>query len=256
MGRLLISTNLIHWKELSPLLSSKCRISLSTDAKTSIKKSNLILKKILQSNKKVYGVNTGFGKLSNVSISSDDIKDLQLNLVRSHACGVGKTLDLGVTRVTIALKLMTWAKGYSGVRPVLAKLLVDMLNHDILPLMPRQGSVGASGDLAPLSHLALAMVGEGQVHFQDRIMPSLLALKEAGLEPISLEAKEGLSLINGTQVSTALGIRALFESEKLLKIADISGALSTEASLSSNKVWTTSAHNSHILLLSEVAKHV
>ena len=242
MGRLLISTNSINWKELSPLLSSACRISLSSDAKSSIKTSNIVLNQILRSNKKVYGVNTGFGKLSNVSISSNDIKDLQLNLVRSHACGVGKTLDLGVTRVSMVLKLMTWAKGYSGIRPVLAKLLVDMLNHDILPLMPRQGSVGASGDLAPLAHLALAMIGEGQVHFQDRTMPSLLALKEANLEPITLEAKEGLSLINGTQVSTALGIRSLFESEKLLKTADISGALSTEASLSTNVVFNPIVH--------------
>ena len=123
MGRLLISTNSINWKELSLLLSSACRISLSSDAKSSIKTSNIVLNQILQSNKKVYGVNTGFGKLSNVSISSNDIKDLQLNLVRSHACGVGKTLDLGVTRVSMVLKLMTWAKGYSGIRPVLAKLL-------------------------------------------------------------------------------------------------------------------------------------
>ena len=237
MERLLISTSSIGWNKLTPLLNSPCRIRLSAQASSAIKKSNNVLKKILKSDIKVYGVNTGFGKLSNVSIGSSELKDLQLNLVRSHACGVGKSLDLGVTRVTMVLKLMTWAKGYSGIRPALAKL-----NHDILPLIPRQGSVGASGDLAPLAHMALAMIGEGQVHFQDRTMPSMLALKEANLEPISLEAKEGLSLLNGTQISTALGIRALFESEKLLKIADVSGALSTEASLSTKLVFNPKVH--------------
>jgi histidine ammonia-lyase len=242
MERLFISTSSINWKELSPLLNAACRISLSPDANSTIKTSHNVLKQILKSSQKVYGVNTGFGKLSNVSISSSELKGLQLNLVRSHACGLGKSLDLGVTRVSMVLKLMTWAKGYSGIRPLLAKLLVAMLNHDILPLMPRQGSVGASGDLAPLAHMALAMIGEGHVHFQDRIIPSLLALKEANLEPITLEAKEGLSLINGTQVSTALGIRALFESEKLLKIADVSGALSTEASLSTKVVFNPKVH--------------
>ena len=242
MERLLISTSSINWKELTPLLNSPCRVSLSSEANSKIKKSNNLLKTILKSDQKVYGVNTGFGKLSNVSIGSSELKTLQLNLVRSHACGVGKSLDLGVTRVCMVLKLMTWAKGYSGIRPVLAKLLINMLNHDILPIIPRQGSVGASGDLAPLAHMALATIGEGYVHFQDRTMPSLLALKEANLEPITLEAKEGLSLLNGTQVSTALGIRALFESEKLLKIADVSGALSTEASLSTKVVFNPKVH--------------
>ena len=242
MERVIISTSSINWKELSPLLDSPCRIRLSSDANSTIKNSNIVLRNILKSNQKVYGVNTGFGKLSNVSISPLELKELQLNLVRSHACGVGKPLDLGVTRVIMVLKLMTWAKGYSGIRPVLAKLLVNMLNHDILPIMPRQGSVGASGDLSPLAHMALSMIGEGQVHFQDRIMPSLLALKEANLKALKLEAKEGLSLINGTQVSTALAIRALFESEKLLKVADISGALSTEASLSTKTVFNPIVH--------------
>jgi len=242
MERLLISTSSITWKELSKLLKSPCRISMASEASLSIKNSHNVLKEILKSKQKVYGVNTGFGKLSNVSISPEDLSKLQLNLVRSHACGIGKSLDLGVTRVSMVLKLMTWAKGFSGIRPVLSKLLISMLNHDILPIMPRQGSVGASGDLAPLAHMALAIIGEGQVHFQDRTMPALIALKEADLEPIILEAKEGLSLINGTQVSTALGIRALFESEKLLKTADISGALSTEASLSTKTVFNPKVH--------------
>ena len=242
MGRLLISKHSMGWRDLAPLLEGPIRISLSPEAKIVIRNSHKVLKEILNSGQQVYGVNTGFGKLSTVSISPVDLKQLQLNLVRSHACGVGKPFALGVIRITMVLKLMTWAKGYSGVRPKLVQLLVGMLNHDILPLIPRQGSVGASGDLAPLAHMARAMVGEGDVHFQDRIMPALLALREANLEPIILEAKEGLSLINGTQVSTALGIRALSESHKLLEIADIAGALSVEASLSTRVVFTPKIH--------------
>ncbi|HCI16700.1 MAG TPA: histidine ammonia-lyase, partial [Candidatus Marinimicrobia bacterium] len=207
-----------------------------------IRKSHKTLRSLLDKGQQIYGVNTGFGQLSTVSITPDDRRKLQLNLVRSHACGVGKPLDLGVTRLTMILKLMTWAKGYSGIRLELAQLLVDMLNHDILPIIPRKGSVGASGDLAPLAHLARALIGEGDVHFQDRIMPAMLALKEANLTPVVLEAKEGLSLINGTQVSTSLAIRALAESKKLIKTADISGALSTEASLSTRIVFSPKIH--------------
>ena len=242
MGRLLITTDPIVWRDLTSLLDSPTRVSFNSKAKKAIQGSHNVLKKILKSDQQVYGVNTGFGKLSTVSIDQVDLKQLQLNLVRSHACGVGKPLDMGVTRITMVLKLMTWCKGYSGVRPVLANLILGMLNHDILPLIPRQGSVGASGDLAPLAHMARAMIGEGDVHFQDRIMPAMIALKEANLEPIVLEAKEGLSLINGTQVSTALAIRALSESKKLLETADISGALSTEASLSTRVAFTPKIH--------------
>ena len=242
MGTVLISNKSIQWGQLSSLLDGPVRVRLSPDAKQSIRKSHKTLRSLLDKDQQIYGVNTGFGQLSTVSITPDDRRKLQLNLVRSHACGVGKPLDLGVTRMTMILKLMTWAKGYSGIRLELAQLLVDMLNHDILPIIPRKGSVGASGDLAPLAHLARALIGEGDVHFQDRIMPAMLALKEANLTPVVLEAKEGLSLINGTQVSTSLGIRALAESKKIIKTADISGALSTEASLSTRIVFSPKIH--------------
>ena len=242
MGTVLISNKSIQWGQLAPILDGPARIRLSPEAKQSIRKSHKILKSLLDNNQQIYGVNTGFGQLSTVPISKEDRRKLQLNLVRSHACGVGKPLDLGVTRITMILKLMTWAKGYSGVRLALAQLMADMLNHDILPVIPRKGSVGASGDLAPLAHMARALIGEGDVHFQDRIMPAMLALKEANLDSIVLKAKEGLSLINGTQVSTALGIRAISESQNLLKTADIAGALSTEASLSTRIVFTPKIH--------------
>lgn len=242
MDRLSISTKSIQWQELLPVLDFPIRVRLTDKAKETIHTSHKVLNKILASDQQVYGVNTGFGKLSNVAINPNDLKKLQLNLVRSHACGVGKSLDLGVIRLTMVLKLMTWVKGYSGIRYELADLLIGMLNHDILPVVPRQGSVGASGDLAPLSHIALAMIGESEVHFSDKIMPSIIAFKEANLEPITLEAKEGLSLINGTQVSTALAIKSVANAGKLLKIADIAGALSTEASLSSRVIFSPKIH--------------
>jgi len=242
MGTHLISQESISWQKLAPFLDGPVRVRLSPGAKKSIRESNKVLKQILKTKRKVYGVNTGFGKLSSVSISVKDLKQLQLNLIRSHCCGIGKPLDLGVTRLTLVLKLMTYAKGYSGIRPDVTQLLVGMLNHDILPLIPRKGSVGASGDLAPLAHMARGMIGEGDVHFQDRIVPAMIALKESNLNPIVLEAKEGLSLINGTQVSVALGIRSLAEAYILLKTADISGALTTEASLSTRTVFNPKIH--------------
>ena len=224
------------------ILENPIRTKLSPNVKTAIDKSHRIFNKLLKNNVKIYGVNTGFGKLANVSINPDDQKQLQLNLIRSHAAGVGKPLDYGLVRVVMFLKLLTYAKGNSGIRRKVANQLVEFINHDILPVIPRKGSVGASGDLAPMAHMALALIGEGEVHFQDRVMPSMLALKEVGLEPITLYPKEGLSLINGTQVSTAFAIKALSEAKLLLQAADIIGALSVESSLSSRKVFHSEIH--------------
>ncbi len=242
MGTLTISTSSLQLEDLAPFLAKPGKVRLSSDAQKSIKNSNKNLKTLLANGTNIYGVNTGFGKLSNVSIPASDQKRLQLNLVRSHASGVGKPFAHAITRVTMILKLLTFTKGVSGVRYEVAQQLIDFINHDILPIIPRQGSVGASGDLAPLSHLALGLIGEGDVHFQDRVMPAMVAIKEAGLVPLVLEAKEGLSIINGTQVSTALGIKAVSEAENILKTADLSGSLSVEASLSSRNVFEKKIH--------------
>ena len=242
MGTVLISNASLSWRTLENLFDGTAHYRFSREAKKSIQNSHQSLNNLLLTNDRIYGVNTGFGKLSNVSIGSEDLKRLQLNLVRSHACGVGKPLDFAVTRIAMVLKLMTWAKGFSGISPELSQLLLDMLNHDILPIIPRKGSVGASGDLAPLAHLACAMIGEGEVYFNNRITTAKNALRKSGLKPIVLKAKEGLSLINGTQISTALAIRALYDSMNLLMLADISGALSTEASLSSMMVFDPKVH--------------
>ncbi len=242
MGALSISRDFLPWRELGPLLDAPLRIRLTPKSQQAIKTSYNLLLRILGENRIIYGVTTGFGDLSQVSINKHDRRTLQLNLVRSHACGVGKPLDLGVTRLVMVLKIMTFVKGYSGIRPQVVQLMVNMLNHDMLPVIPRKGSVGASGDLAPLAHVALTLIGEGEVHYQERVLPAMLALREAGLKPVVLEAKEGLSLVNGTQVSTALAIKALDQAYNILKTADISGALSTEASLSSRAIFRSVIH--------------
>jgi len=242
MRKLTLSPDLLSWMDLAPLLDGPLSVRITAKSRKSLKSSYLRLQKILSQDRKIYGVTTGFGNLSQITINKDDRLQLQLNLVRSHAAGVGRPLALGVTRIVMVLKILTLIKGYSGVRPQLVDLLLEMLKHDILPLMPRKGSVGASGDLAPLAHLSLALIGEGMVHYQNREMPSMLALKEAGLKPLILMEKEGLSLINGTQVSTALAIRAVAESKNVFMCADISGALSTEASLSSRAVFRADIH--------------
>ncbi len=191
---------------------------------------------------KIYGVNTGFGNLSQIRISPKEQAKLQLNLVRSHAAGVGEPLSLPLTRIVLFLKLLTFSKGVSGVRFQVVQQIAKFLKYDILPVIPIQGSVGASGDLAPMAHLALALIGEGDVHFQDRVIPSMVAMKNVGMDPLVLGSKEGLSLINGTQVSTALAIQAVLEAENLLKHADIIGAMSVEASLSTRQVFAPEIH--------------
>jgi histidine ammonia-lyase len=242
MPILLISTRSYKSSEFSPFFKGPVKVRLSLAVRKAVKISNQAFLLALEKKVKIYGVNTGFGKLSQITINESDQRSLQLNLVRSHAAGVGRPFGLALTRIIIFLKLLTFAKGKSGVRLELLEQLMGFLNHDILPVIPRQGSVGASGDLAPMSHLALTLIGEGDVHFQDRIMPSMLAMKEVGLEPIRLEPKEGLSLINGTQVSTAIAIKAILEAEILIKTADIAGSLSVEASLSSKKVFHAAVH--------------
>ena len=225
-----------------PCLNGPVKVRIDSDTRKSINQSHKIFLELLSNDQKIYGVTTGFGDLSSISINENDQKQLQLNLLRSHATGVGKSFDLGITRIIMVLKLINWSKGVSGVRLELVQLLKELLNHDILPVIPRQGSVGASGDLAPLAHMALPLIGEGLVNFQERIMPAMLAMKEVGLDPIILEPKEGLSLINGTQVSTAIAIKACLEAENILKVADLSGALSVEASLSSRSVFKSDIH--------------
>ena len=178
---------------------------------------------------RVYGVNTGFGALAETRISPGDIRTLQHNLLRSHSCGVGDPLPTEVVRAMMLLRAQVLALGFSGVRPVVVDTLLAMLNHGVHPVIPSQGSVGASGDLAPLAHLASVLIGEGSAEFGGAVFPGAEAMSRAGVAVIALEAKEGLSLINGTQFMLAYGALTLLDAEALARCADVAGAMSLEA---------------------------
>jgi histidine ammonia-lyase len=203
------------------------RVELSPAAEEKIRNCRQVLEEFIHSDKPYYGINTGFGALAQRRIEKKDLKRLQRNLIHSHTAGVGPSLPADIVRGIILLRANVLAKGYSGVR------LLDLLNKDIVPVIPSKGSVGASGDLAPLSHLAMVLIGEGEVVYQGQEQHAAAALKKAGLQPLVLLEKEGLALINGTQVMTAIGIFNLLEAENLAKTADIAGAMTFEAQLGS-----------------------
>src|SRR6266536_1624281 len=179
-------------------------VSLSRVAAARMNASRAVVDRLVASGKTAYGINTGFGKLASVRISTEQVRQLQVNLVRSHACGVGEPLSRAETRAIMLLRANALAKGLSGVRPGTVETLCAMLNAGIHPVIPSQGSVGASGDLAPLAHLAQVVIGEGQAEFQQEILPGHVALQRAQIPPVTLDAKEGLSLLNGTQGMLAL----------------------------------------------------
>ena len=200
------------------------------------------VERIVARGEPVYGINTGFGKLAGVRIAPRDLTNLQRNIVLSHAAGVGEPASLATTRLMMALKLGSLAQGASGVRPETLGLIEAMLARNIIPVVPAQGSVGASGDLAPLAHMAAAMIGVGQVRIGDRIAPAAVALGEVGLEPIVLQPKEGLALLNGTQFSTANALIGLFETETLFRSALATGALSTDGARGSDTPFDARIH--------------
>src|ERR1700675_1275262 len=201
-------------------------IELAAPARERMLASRKVIEHLIQSDAAVYGVNTGFGKMASVRISREQIRQLQVNLVRSHACGVGAPLGEHETRAMLVLRANAIAKGFSGVRPVIVETLCAMLNRGVHPLIPSQGSVGASGDLAPLAHLAQVVIGEGRASYNGQILDGAAALQRAGITPVALEAKEGLSLLNGTQGMLALLSLALLEADALVNAADIAAALS------------------------------
>lgn len=187
------------------------------------------IEQIANSGETVYGVNTGFGLLASVKIAKDELDTLQRNLVISHATGIGKPIDTDTTRLIMSLKAMSLSQGFSGIHPNTLQLLLDMISHEIYPLIPEKGSVGASGDLSPLAHLTAAMIGLGEVNFKGQVMPAMDALNQASLKPIVLGPKEGLALLNGTQVSCGLALKGLFLAENCFNAALLSGALSIDA---------------------------
>jgi histidine ammonia-lyase len=206
-------------------------VSICPEAINRIAASRAMLEKLVEEEAVVYGITTGFGRFSDVNISRKDAIQLQKNLIASHAAAVGEPLAEEVVRAALLLRLNALARGYSGVRPILVERLTEMLNRNVVPVIPEQGSLGASGDLAPLSHLALVLTGQGEAFYGDERMPGAEALDLAGIEPLTLVEKEGLALINGTQVMTAIGSLAWFDAANLLRSSMITAALTLEAQL-------------------------
>ncbi len=205
------------------------KVEIDKKIVTKIKKSRETIEKILREGKPIYGVNTGFGELANVRINNDKIEKLQENLIRSHACGTGEALPEDVVRAMVLLRLNSLAKGFSGVRYELLEKLAEVLNKNFYPYVPSQGSVGASGDLVQLAHIALSLIGEGEAIYDGKVMSSKDVLKILGIKPIKLKAKEGLALINGSQFMTAIACLALYDTYNLIKNAQVAGIMSLEA---------------------------
>ncbi len=215
--------------QIAEVAHGGANIAVAPSARARIEDSRKVIEKIVAQGGVVYGVSTGFGKLSDVHVPVNELRQLQLNLVRSHACGIGRPLSLPEARAMMLLRANVLTLGFSGIRLEVIELLCELLNRGVVPVIPEKGSVGASGDLAPLAHLSLTLIGEGEAFYDGARMPSAEGLKKAGLRPVVLEAKEGLALLNGTQAMHAVGGLALFRAQRLARFADVAGAMSLEA---------------------------
>jgi histidine ammonia-lyase len=242
MGKLTLKPGAIALADLRRLARGSDAIALAEGWRAGVERSLAAVGRRLASGEALYGINTGFGKLAKTRISDAELAKLQLYIVRSHAAGVGEPLADSTVRLILVLKAASLARGYSGVRAVVIERLLEFVNADVLPLVPGQGSVGASGDLAPLAHLSLALIGEGRVRVKGREQDAAAALKSARLEPLVLGPKEGLALLNGTQVSTALALEALFATEDLLLGSVLTGAMAVDAALGSRVPFDVRIH--------------
>lgn len=219
----------LNFPDFSAVVYEKALIELSAESLKRMQASRDYVRRLLNERQTVYGITTGFGKMCDHFINSDQVSLLQHNLLKSHACGVGEPLPEPAVRGMMLLRINALAKGYSGIRPSTVQALVSMLNKEVHPVIPSQGSLGASGDLAPLAHMCLPLIGRGEVIYQGKRKPSLEIFKEIGLHPLRLEAKEGLALINGTQMMCSLGALSVIAAKKLLLAADIISAMTLEA---------------------------
>ena len=217
-----ISGDLLDLATIKSIIEENKVLELSNEVVLNIEKSKKYLeKKILNNSQSIYGINTGFGSLYNVKIASDDLTKLQENIVMSHACGTGNLVPKEIVKLMLLLKVQSLSYGYSGVQLKTIQRLVDFYNLDITPLIYELGSLGASGDLAPLAHMALPLIGKGEVYYKNEILPAKDILNQLDFEPIKLEAKEGLALLNGTQFMSAYGIFSLIKSHKLSYLSDL-----------------------------------
>jgi histidine ammonia-lyase len=229
MGIIKIDGESLNLDQVIKVARCNYKVQLTQEAKERVLASRKIVEGIVADNKVVYGITTGFGKFSDVNISQDDCKTLQKNLILSHACGYGDNLSEEISRAIMLLRANALAKGYSGIRLETLETLIEMLNKGVHPCIPEKGSLGASGDLAPLSHMVLPMIGEGKALYKNEVLSGKEAMTRAGIQIVELTAKEGLALINGTQVMTAVGAFALYECLRLVKLSDIAAAVTLEA---------------------------
>jgi histidine ammonia-lyase len=239
---LLIQPGQMTLADLRTVWLSPVQASLPAEAYEAMRASSAAIQSIVDQGDAAYGINTGFGKLAKTRIPDDQLEALQRNLILSHSVGSGEPMSAATVRLVMVMKAASLARGYSGVRPVVVDTLLAVLNAGIVPRIPVKGSVGASGDLAPLSHMTLALMGQGEVWYQGQWQPAAQALNAAGIAPLTLAAKEGLALINGTQVSTALALHGLFMAERLLEAGTVIGALSVDAAKGSDAPFDPRIH--------------
>ncbi|SDN38789.1 histidine ammonia-lyase [Fictibacillus solisalsi] len=224
----ILTGNTLTLEETKRIMKDGEQVAACKKSMERVGKSRSAVERIVDQGEVIYGITTGFGKLSDVYIAPEDTEKLQMNLIRSHACGVGEPFPEEVSRLMLVLRANALLKGYSGIRPAVVETLLKLVNHQIHPVIPQQGSLGASGDLAPLSHLALVLIGEGEVWYHGKRIPAMDALLQEEILPLTLTAKEGLALINGTQAMTAQGVAAYLEAEQLASQAESIAAMTME----------------------------
>ncbi|WP_417233090.1 histidine ammonia-lyase [Brevundimonas sp.] len=242
MTTLTLGTTPLTLAQLRAVLDGSCTVALTPAAWANVDKGAATVAAIVAEGRTVYGINTGFGLLANTSIAPEDLETLQRNLVLSHACGVGRDLDDAVVRLMMVLKIASLSRGASGIRRATLDTLIAMVNADVLPCIPAKGSVGASGDLAPLAHMSCVLIGVGEARHKGETLDAVTALSRAGLKPLTLGPKEGLALLNGTQCSTALALAGLFATEAVYAAAVAAGALSVDALMGSDAPFDARIH--------------
>ncbi|MCD2515022.1 histidine ammonia-lyase [Massilia sp. G4R7] len=242
MNSMTLQPGALTLSDLRAVWAAPVSISLAPEAWKAVEESAALVQSIVAKGDPAYGINTGFGILAKAHIPNDQLEALQRNLILSHAVGTGELIADNIVRLIVLTKIGSLARGYSGVRPLILETLIALYNAGIMPAIPSQGSVGASGDLAPLAHMTLAMLGVGPVRYKGELMEASAALEAAGIAPVTLAAKEGLALINGTQVSTALALHGLFMAERLLEAGMVAGSLSVDAARGSDAPFDARIH--------------